>query len=96
MQTSISSVLLSQFCSLTNDDNAPNGYTDALKKAQEAVGYMQWLALKARPYIAAITATCAQYATKRPNTGNGMDNCNMYIFECNDGHTHVHSATPEQ
>ena len=34
-------------------------YKRMLKRAQEEVGSLQWLALKTRPDIAAITAICA-------------------------------------
>jgi hypothetical protein len=41
-------------------------YTEVLKKAQEEVGALQWLALKTRPDIAAITAVCASLQTRNP------------------------------
>ena len=37
-----------------------------LKKAQEEVGSLQWLALKTRPDIATMTAICASIQTKDP------------------------------
>ena len=41
-------------------------YKSMLKKAQEEVGSLQWLALKTRPYIAAITAGCASTHSRNP------------------------------
>ena len=41
-------------------------YKRMLKRAQEEVGSLQWLALKTRPYIAAITAICASTQARNP------------------------------
>ena len=45
---------------------APSLYKATLKRAQEEVGSLQWLALKTRPDIAAITAICASLQTRNP------------------------------
>ena len=43
-------------------------YKDNLKTAQDEVGSLQWLALKTRPDIAAITATCASLHSRNPES----------------------------
>ena len=49
------------------EERKSKAYAVSLKLAQEEVGSLQWLALKTRPDIAAITAICASLQTRDPD-----------------------------
>ena len=51
---------------VTKEEHVTERYMLMLKRAQEEVGSLQWLALKTRPDIATITAVCASIQTKNP------------------------------
>ena len=55
-------------CPVSKEHKLTEEYTNLLKRAQQEVGSLQWLALKTRPPIASIAAVCASMQTRHPST----------------------------